>query len=118
MSWWGIIRKQALIGDLAWCMRVSDSMEHYNGIIKYSGSKFGPRFNIKNVFPVTVIPVLKIEWSRDRLIFNILVPILERQHLYIDLPSAAYDVRMTLLEVIGMVVPGMVVTATLSICCR
>ena len=44
----------------------------------------GPRLNIKTVFPSMGIPTLKIRWSRDRLIFNIGIPILVRRHLYIE----------------------------------
>ena len=44
----------------------------------------GPRRNIKTVFPGMEIPMLKIRRSRDRLIFNMGIPILVRQHLYIE----------------------------------
>ena len=42
----------------------------------------GPRLNIKTVFPCMGISMLKIRRSRDRLIFNIGIPILVRRHLY------------------------------------
>ena len=44
----------------------------------------GPRFNIGTVFPGMVILMLKIRRSRDRLIFNMGIPILVRRHLYIE----------------------------------
>ena len=44
----------------------------------------GLRFNIKTVFPRYRIPMLKIRWSWDRLIFNMGIPILVRRHLYIE----------------------------------
>ena len=44
----------------------------------------GSRLNIKTVFPRYRIPMLKIRRSRDRLIFNIGIPILVRRYLYID----------------------------------
>ena len=40
--------------------------------------------NQNPVFPGMGIPMLKIRWSRDRLIFNMGIPILVRQHLYIE----------------------------------
>ena len=48
----------------------------------------GPHLNIKTVFPRYGIPMLKIRWSRDRLIFNMGIPILVRRHLYIETPPA------------------------------
>ena len=45
----------------------------------------GPRLNIKTVFPGMGIPMLKIRRSQDRLIFNMGVPILVRQHLYVEI---------------------------------
>ena len=44
---------------------------------------WGPRLNIKTVFPDTWIPMLKIRRSWGRHIFNIGIPILVRRHLYI-----------------------------------
>ena len=44
----------------------------------------GPRLNIKTVFPRYGIPMLKIRRLRDRLIFNMGIPILVGQHLYIE----------------------------------
>ena len=35
------------------------------------------------------IPMLKIRWSRDRLIFNMGIPILVRRHLYIESASSS-----------------------------
>ena len=46
----------------------------------------GLRLNIKTVFPGMRIPMLKTRRSRDRLIFNIGIPILARRHLYIETP--------------------------------
>ena len=46
----------------------------------------GPCLNIKTVFPGSGIPMLKIRRSQDRLIFNIGIPILVIQHLYIEAP--------------------------------
>ena len=45
----------------------------------------GPRCNIKTVFPGMGIPMLMIRRSRDRLIFNMVIPILVR-HLYVQTP--------------------------------
>ena len=44
----------------------------------------GPRLNIKTIFPGMGIPMLKIRRSRDRLIFNMGIPILVRWHLHIE----------------------------------
>ena len=43
----------------------------------------GSRLNIKPYFPGMGIPMLKIRRSRDRLIFNMRIPILVRRHYYI-----------------------------------
>ena len=43
-----------------------------------------PRLNINTVFPRYGIPILKIRRSRDRLIFIMGIPMLVRQHLYIE----------------------------------
>ena len=45
----------------------------------------GPCLNIKTGFPGMGIPMLKIRWSLDRLIFNMGIPILVRQHLYFEM---------------------------------
>ena len=42
-------------------------------------------FNIKTVFPCMGIPMLKIRWLQNRLIFNMGIPILVRWHLYIEI---------------------------------
>ena len=42
------------------------------------------RVNIKTVFPRYGIPMIKIRQSRDRLIFSMGIPILVRQHFYIE----------------------------------
>ena len=47
-------------------------------------ARAGPCFNIKTVFPRYGIPILKIRRSRDRLIFNMGIPILVRRHIYIE----------------------------------
>ena len=44
----------------------------------------GPRLNIGTVFPGMGILMLKIRRSRNRLIFNMGIPILVRRHLYIE----------------------------------
>ena len=44
----------------------------------------GPCFNLKTIFPGMVIIMLKIRRSPDRLIFDMGIPILVRQHLYIE----------------------------------
>ena len=54
-----------------------------------SPAESGPRLNIKTVFPMYGIPMLKIRRSRDRLIFNMGNPILVRRHLYIE--TAAFS---------------------------
>ena len=52
----------------------------------------GPRFDIKTVFPRYGHPMLEIRRSRDRLIFNMEIPTLERRHLYIEtVPSYFSD---------------------------
>ena len=43
----------------------------------------GPRINIETVFPGMGFPMLKIRRSRNRLIFNMGIPMLVRRHLYI-----------------------------------
>ena len=45
----------------------------------------GTHFNIKTVIPGMRIPILKIRRSRDHLIFNMGIPLLVRQHLYIEM---------------------------------
>ena len=44
----------------------------------------GPRFNIATIFPGVWIPVIKIRWSWDCLIFMIGTPTLVRRHVYIE----------------------------------
>ena len=44
----------------------------------------GPRLNIKRVFLGMGIPMLKIRWLWERLIFIMGIPILVRQRLYIE----------------------------------
>ena len=44
----------------------------------------GPRLNIKTIFPGMGILVLKIRRSWDPLIFNMGIPIMVRQYLYIE----------------------------------
>ena len=51
----------------------------------------GLRLNIKTVFARYGITMLKIRRSRDRLIFNMGIPILVRRHLYIDPPGSEKD---------------------------
>ena len=53
------------------------------------GKPPGPRLNIKTVFPRYGIPMLKIRWSWDRLIFEMGIPILARRHLYIEMAPQA-----------------------------
>ena len=43
----------------------------------------GPRLNIKTVFPRYGVPMLKIRRSRDRLIFNMGIPVPVR-HSYVE----------------------------------
>ena len=47
----------------------------------------GPRLNIKTVFPMYGISTLNIRRSWDRLMYNMGIPILARQHLYIETVS-------------------------------
>ena len=54
----------------------------------------GPHLNIKTVFPGMGIPMLKIRRSRDRIIFNMAIPILVRQHLYIDMAPRSFYLLM------------------------
>ena len=50
-----------------------------------TGSCFsGLRLNINTVFPCMGIPLLKIRRSRNRLIFNMEIPIQVRWHIYVD----------------------------------
>ena len=52
----------------------------------------GPCLNIKTVFPSSMgILMLKIRRSRDRLIFNMGIPILERRHLYIEADPRSHN---------------------------
>ena len=51
--------------------------------VHYSGDP-GPRLNIKTVFPGIGISMLKIRRLRDRLIFNMGIPILVRRCLYTE----------------------------------
>ena len=49
------------------------------------GFQPGPRLNIKTVFPGIGISMLKIRQLQDCLIFNMGIPILVKQHLYIEM---------------------------------
>ena len=55
----------------------------FHSLCRQWGIHSGPRLNIKTVFPGMEILMLKTRWSRDRLIFNMGIPILVRWHLYI-----------------------------------
>ena len=44
----------------------------------------GPCLNVKTIFPGMGIPMLKIRWLWDHLIFNMGIPILVRWHLFIE----------------------------------
>ena len=50
----------------------------------------GPRLNITMSFSGMGIPMLKIRRSRNRLIFNVGIPILVRRHLYIQTAPASF----------------------------
>ena len=54
----------------------------------------GPRLNIKTVFPRYGIHMLKIRRSRDRLIFNMGIPILVRRHLYIETVPSIHALQL------------------------
>ena len=47
--------------------------------------RLGPHLNKKTVFPGMGIPMLKIRWLRDRLIFNMGILISVRRRLYIEM---------------------------------
>ena len=53
-------------------------------VITPSSQEPGPYFNINTVLPGMGIPMLKIRQSQDHFIFNMGIPILVRQHLYIE----------------------------------
>ena len=57
-------------------------------------NRTGPRRNIKMVSPGMGIPMLKIRWSRDRLIFNMGILILVRGHLYIETAPWSLSTRV------------------------
>ena len=48
---------------------------------------FVKRVYIKTFFPGMGIPILKIRWLQNRLIFNMGIPILIKCHLYLESPS-------------------------------
>ena len=50
----------------------------------------GPSLNIKTIFPGMGIPMLKIRRSRDRLIFNMVIPTPVRWHLYIEMAPSPW----------------------------
>ena len=52
----------------------------------------GSRLNIKTIFPRYGIPMSKIRRSRDRLIFNMGIPILIRHHLYNEMAPLQTDI--------------------------
>ena len=60
-------------------------------MVSIQGSHPGSHLNIKTVFPMYGIPMLKIRRSRDRLIFNMRTPILVRQYLYIETSPRLHD---------------------------
>ena len=56
----------------------------------------GPVSISRPSFPDMGIPMLKIRWSRDRLIFNMGIPILVRRHLYIETASWKFQMIFSL----------------------
>ena len=44
-----------------------------------------PHLNVNIVFPGMVISIIKIKWSWDHLIFIMRIPVLVRQHFYIEM---------------------------------
>ena len=84
-------RVQVFILSLYW-----ESLHWYNGMSVLNKGP-GPRLKIKTVFPGMGIPMLKIRRSRD-IIFNMGIPILVRQHLYIEtVPWLLFCWRITLI---------------------
>ena len=72
-----------------------------SGVYIYMRQKPGPRLNIKTVFPGKGIPMLKIRRSRDRLIFNMGIPIMVRRHLYIEMGPRVVMIWQIKWDVIG-----------------
>ena len=67
-------------------LAVNYGMANRERILHYSitGSIPRPCFNKKTVYPGMVIPMLKIRWSPDHLIFNMGIPTLVRRHICIE----------------------------------
>ena len=85
---------------------ITHSKQMQNGCYKHSNNDMdismlmdaaqpGPRLNIKTAFPRYGDSHLKIRRSRDRLIFNMGIPILVRRHLYFEtdhrIPNRNYE---------------------------
>ena len=86
-SWWSNSQKSAFAQVMA-CRLYSAtySVATYSDDLdlRHRVTSPGPRLNIKMVFAGTRISMLKIRRSRDRLIFNMGIPILVRRHIYIE----------------------------------
>ena len=73
--------------------KISNVIQHRTQLLLPSE----PHFNIKTVFLGMGIPIMKIRWSCDCLIFIIWIPLLVRWHLYIDM---APDIK-SMLQIIS-----------------
>ena len=66
--------------------------------------EIGPRLNIKMVFLGMRISTIKIKQSIDHLIFIMGIPILLRQHLYIETAAPGHNEQMTFLKMSAKII--------------
>ena len=92
--------------------------KHILGTSKQRTIPPGPCLNIKTVFLGMRIPMLKIRWSRDRLIFNIGIPILVKQYLYIETTPEPYQWHCQQSIVHSIIHQNMIYALPLLLCRR
>ena len=83
LLWW---QKRSSLAHHGWQYRsdASKGSGHDHWCVYWVLIPCRARLNIKTIFPGIGIPMLKIRWSRDHLIFNMRIPILVRWHLYTE----------------------------------
>ena len=83
-------------------LKLKTAFNHWHRSVAVKFKLAGPRLNIKTIFPGMGIPMFKIRWSRDHLIFNMGIPILVRRHLYIETAPRS-PVHMETVNIDGLV---------------
>ena len=82
------------VSGLDWWKRLSSYFINHSTKWKWVGvwwlkGNTGPHLNIKMVYPGMGIPIIKIRWSWDHLIFIMGIPIPGKMVFYIETPSSA-----------------------------